>query len=83
MVMADVKFMKRGGLYLLVLHPVTGAVMHTSRHRTFERSGDHELLRVMEGVQPGRILVLAAMVRSKLRSSLAPDGTNRSYFLVI
>ncbi|XP_063861843.1 protein O-linked-mannose beta-1,2-N-acetylglucosaminyltransferase 1-like isoform X2 [Scylla paramamosain] len=61
MVMADVKFMKRGGLYLVVLNPATAVVMHVSRHRTFERSGDHELLRILEDVQPGRILVLAAM----------------------
>ncbi|MPC76836.1 Protein O-linked-mannose beta-1,2-N-acetylglucosaminyltransferase 1 [Portunus trituberculatus] len=61
MVMADVKFMKRGGLYLVVLNPATSAVMHVSRHRTFEHSGDHELLKILEDVQPGRILVLAAM----------------------
>lgn len=60
--MDDVKFMKKGGMYLLVLQPATAAVMHFSRHRTFEHSGDSELLRVVEGVQPGRILVLAALV---------------------
>ncbi|XP_050737950.1 protein O-linked-mannose beta-1,2-N-acetylglucosaminyltransferase 1-like isoform X2 [Eriocheir sinensis] len=61
MVMADIKFMKKGGMYLLVLNPTTATVMHFSKHRTFERSGDRELLRVVKGVQPGRILVFAAL----------------------
>lgn len=61
--MADIKFMKKGGIYLLVLHPATATVMHFSKHRTFERSGDNELLRVVKAVQPGRILVFAALVR--------------------
>ncbi|KAK4300459.1 hypothetical protein Pmani_027344 [Petrolisthes manimaculis] len=58
---SDVGRMRKGGLYLTVLHPSTFIVMHTSRHRTFEMSGDMELLRVLKGVQPGRIVVLAAM----------------------
>ncbi|KAK3875898.1 hypothetical protein Pcinc_019260 [Petrolisthes cinctipes] len=58
---SDVGRMRKGGLYLTVLHPSTFVVMHTSRHRTFEMSGDMELLRVLNGVQPGRIVVLAAM----------------------
>ena len=84
MVMDDVKFMKRGGLYLLVLHPITGAVMHNSRHRTFERFGDRELLRIVKSVQPGRIVVVAAMVRSRLLFFLASDETKyRHYFLPV
>lgn len=84
--MDDVRFMKKGGMYLLVLHPATATVMHVSRHRTFERSGDHELRRVVEGVQPGRILVLAALVRSKtspsckhLKTGSEYDGNYESY----
>lgn len=72
--LTDVERMRKGGLYLTVLHPSTLVTMHVSRHRTFEVSGDLELLRVMKGVQAGRILVLAAMgsfVLSLARSIIA------------
>ncbi|XP_042219974.1 protein O-linked-mannose beta-1,2-N-acetylglucosaminyltransferase 1-like [Homarus americanus] len=61
MELTDVKFMRKGGLYLTVLHPSSASVVHFSKHRTFETSGDEGLLRVVEGVQTGRILVLANM----------------------
>nr|XP_027230406.1 protein O-linked-mannose beta-1,2-N-acetylglucosaminyltransferase 1-like [Penaeus vannamei] len=61
MELSDVKFMSKGGMYLFVLHPTTGAVMHVSRHRTFEVSGDAEVMAIMRDVQPGKVLVLATM----------------------
>ncbi|XP_042883723.1 protein O-linked-mannose beta-1,2-N-acetylglucosaminyltransferase 1-like [Penaeus japonicus] len=61
MELSDVKYMGKGGMYLLVLHPSTAAVMHMSRHRTFEVSGDAEVMRIIRDVQPGRILILANM----------------------
>ncbi|XP_069158026.1 protein O-linked-mannose beta-1,2-N-acetylglucosaminyltransferase 1-like [Procambarus clarkii] len=61
MVESEVRMMRKGGVYLTVLHPATASLLHYSRHRTFEDSADQELRRVLEGVQPGRIVVVAAM----------------------
>ncbi|XP_071522193.1 protein O-linked-mannose beta-1,2-N-acetylglucosaminyltransferase 1-like isoform X2 [Panulirus ornatus] len=61
MALSDVRHMRKGGLYLTVLHQATADLMHSSRHRTFEVSGEDDLWRVLLGVQPGRIVILAAM----------------------
>ncbi|XP_066962133.1 protein O-linked-mannose beta-1,2-N-acetylglucosaminyltransferase 1-like [Macrobrachium rosenbergii] len=78
---SDVKFMRKGGLYLLVLHQSKGIVMHSSRYRSFEEAADKDLLRTLKDVQPGRILVLAAMHESfshlsdELEQYLAKQGS--------
>ncbi|XP_068208619.1 protein O-linked-mannose beta-1,2-N-acetylglucosaminyltransferase 1-like [Palaemon carinicauda] len=58
---SDVKFMRKGGLYLLVLHQSKGTVMRSSRYRSFEEAADRDLLTTLKDTQPGRILILASM----------------------
>ncbi|KAK7080812.1 hypothetical protein SK128_003830, partial [Halocaridina rubra] len=58
---SDFKYSRKGGLYLVVLHQSTGLAMHSSKHRSFEDSGDQDLLETLKNIQAGRIVVLGAM----------------------
>ena len=57
------------GLYMIVLHQDTGlAFRKPVRFKTYEIGNDFALLKELTLIQPGRIVILASLVSSKLAS---------------
>ena len=65
----------RSGLHMLVLHPVTGAIMARRFNPGFFKAGYMDIMEFLQRVQPGRIVILCTQVCNGVGGGASAAGS--------